>query len=167
MVAAVSRAIIDVASNPKVMEKILDSLLISDWLIWWGLQLAIHKIRPPLGVPANIIKQINAMDDEWLKTLLRYQLPVQPRRAGLVNDFSQIYKMDVFPFAQINTPTLVIHAKDDSLVSIKQGRHTAKYIPNARLVELHSGGHLLLGQRDQVRTEVERFLKKVHSSGEG
>ena len=161
MVAAVSFAMIDVASNPEVMEKIFDSLLFSDWLIWLGLQLAIHKIRPPLGVPAKIIQQLNAADDAWLKTLLMYQLPVQPRRSGLVNDLSQIYQLDIFPLEQINIPTLVIHAKDDSLVSIKHGRYTAEHIPQACLVELPSGGHLLLGQRIRVRTEVETFLRKA------
>jgi pimeloyl-ACP methyl ester carboxylesterase len=136
MVAAISQAMIDVASNPEVMEKIFDGLLISDWLIWLGLQLAIHKIRPPLGVPAKLIRQINTTDHIWLKNILMYQLPVQPRRAGLVNDFTQIYQLDIFPLEQIKTPTLVIHAKDDSLVPIKPGRFSADHISNARMVEL-------------------------------
>lgn len=104
---------------------------------------------------------MNDIDSEWLKTLLMYQLPVQPRRAGLVNDFSQIYKLDIFPIDQIRCPTLVIHAKDDSLVPIKQGHFTAEHIPDAHMVELPSGGHLLLGQRERIKAEVEAFLSKV------
>jgi len=160
MVAAVSQAMIDVASNAAVMEKIFNALLVSDWLIWLSLQIAIHKIRPPLGVPAKVIREMDTTDSQWLKTLLMYQLPVQPRRAGLVNDLSQIYQLDIFPLEQINCPTLVIHAKDDSLVPIKHGYFTAEHIPHAHLVELPSGGHLLIGQRERVKSEVEGFLSQ-------
>ncbi|MFC1997442.1 alpha/beta fold hydrolase [Chloroflexota bacterium] len=161
MVSAVSQAMIDVASNPEVMEKLIDGFLSSDWMAWLGLQLAIHKIIPPMGVPIQVIKGIDDLDTRWLQTLLAYVLPLHSRRAGLVNDFSQIFKLGVFPSNQIHIPTLIIHAQDDSLVSIKQGRFSAELIPNSRLVELSSGGHLLLGQRASVQSEVEPFLLQI------
>jgi len=136
MVSAISRALIAVASNSEVMEKLLDGFLVSDWLIWFGMQLAIHKIISPMGVPMQVIKSLEEEDMRWLQTLLEYILPVQPRRSGLVNDFSQVYKLDLFPRGQISTPALIIHAQDDSLVSIKQGRFSAELIPHAHLVEL-------------------------------
>ena len=164
MVAAISHAMIDVIPNPEVLEIVLDGLLVSDWPVWLGLQLAIRKIRPPMGVPMKVIKQINPEDDAWLQTLLSYVLPVQPRRAGLLNDLRTMLQVEVYPLEQIRVPTLVIHAQDDSLVSIKHARFSAKYIPGARLVELTSGGHLLLGQREHVKAEVEPFLMEVTSS---
>ena len=106
----------------------------------------------------QVVKSLDEEDTFWLQDLLNDILPIKPRRFGIVNDFSQIYKLAIFPTGQINIPTLIIHAKDDSLVSIKQGRFSAELIPNAKLVELPSGGHLLLGQRDRVQTEVEKFL---------
>jgi 2-hydroxy-6-oxonona-2,4-dienedioate hydrolase len=161
LIAAVSKAMIDVIPNPENMEKIFDWSLASDWPIWLGLQLAIHKIRHPLGVPASVMQQISADDQAWLQTLLSYELPVQPRRPGLVNDFATIIRLDIFPLEQIQTPTLVIHARDDSLVSIQHAHFSAGHIPNTRLVELSSGGHLLLGQRERLRAEIEPFLEKV------
>jgi pimeloyl-ACP methyl ester carboxylesterase len=163
MVSAISRAMINVASNPRVMEKLLDGFLSSDWLIWLGMQLTMHKIVPPMGVPMGLIKNIDEEDGRWLQTLLELILPVQPRRAGLVNDFSQVYRLDIFPQDQIGTPTLIIHAQDDSLVSIKQGRFSAELIPHARMVEFNSGGHLLLGQQARVEAEVEPFLRQATS----
>ena len=62
-------------------------------------------------------------------------------------------QVDVYPLEEIHVPTLVIHAQDDSLVSVKHARFSAKYVPGARLVELPSGGHLLLGQRERVQAE--------------
>jgi len=161
LIAAVSQAIMAVAVNPETMEKIFDFSLSSDWAFWLALQLAVHKIQPPLGVPAKVRQQIDAVDEAWLQTLLAYMLPVQPRRAGLLNDFETILRLDISPLEEIRTPTLVIHARDDSLISIKQGRFSAKHIPHSRLVELPSGGHLLLGQRARLEADVNSFLKAV------
>ena len=161
MVSAISRAMIDVASNPDVMEKIVNQLLFSDWIVWLGIQLAIRKIVPPFGVPMRVIKKLDAQDTAWLKTLLEYVLPLQPRRTGLVNDYVQIMQLPIFPLELIQTPTLVVHAQDDSLVSIQQGRFSAENIPNARFLKFSSGGHLLLGQRAGVRAAVETFLREV------
>jgi len=163
LIAAVSKAMMAVAANPETMEKIFDWSLSSDWAIWLGLQLAIHKIRPPLGVSAKVMQQIDAVDEAWLRTLLTYELPIQSRRSGLLNDFKTILHLDVFPMELIQTPTLVIHAQDDRLVPVQHGRFSAKQIPNASFVELPSGGHLLLGQREHVRTEVGSFLLEVNS----
>ena len=161
MISAISKAMIDVASNPKVMEKIISTLIANDYLIWLAMKLVNRKIIPPAGVPMQVIKSLNEQDTHWLQDLLKYILPIEPRRPGLINDFSQVYKLDIFPTGQINLPTLIIHAQDDSLVSIKQGRFCAELIPHANLIELRNGGHLLLGQREEVRTEVEQFLNHV------
>ena len=161
MVSAISRAMIDVASNPDVMEKIVNQLLFSDWIVWLGIQLAIRKIVPPFGVPMRVIKKLDAQDTAWLKNLSEYVLPLQPRRTGLVNDYVQIMQLPIFPLEKIQTPTLVVHAQDDSLVSIRQGRFSAENIPNARFLKYSSGGHLLLGQRAGVRAAVETFLREV------
>ena len=161
MVSAISKAMIDVASNPEVMEKLISAFLANEWLIWLAMKLVSRKTIPSAGVPLQVIKSLDEQDTHWLKELLNDILPIKPRRPGLVNDFSQVYKLDIFPIDQIEAPALVIHAQDDSLVSITQARFSAELIPNAKLVELPSGGHLLLGQRKRVQTEVEQFLSKV------
>jgi pimeloyl-ACP methyl ester carboxylesterase len=43
--------------------------------------------------------------------------------------------------ARVTAPTLVIHGKDDRLVSPSGGKATAKAIPGARLLLLHDMGH--------------------------
>ena len=57
-------------------------------------------------------------------------------------------------------PTLVIHAEDDSLISFTQGQYTAQNVPGARFIKLQSGGHILTGQHEKVKLEVEEFLKQ-------
>ena len=56
-------------------------------------------------------------------------------------------------------PTLVIHAVDDSLASYDNARALAERIPGARLLSIPTGGHLLLGDNELVRSEIAKFLR--------
>jgi pimeloyl-ACP methyl ester carboxylesterase/DNA-binding CsgD family transcriptional regulator len=46
--------------------------------------------------------------------------------------------------SQVRTPTLVLHARDDVVAPIAEGRLLASEIPNAEFVELESKNHILL-----------------------
>jgi len=63
-----------------------------------------------------------------------------------------------YPLQEIAVPALVIHAVDDSLASYEYVRQLAQEIPNAKFVTLEKGGHLLLGQRARVQSEIAQFL---------
>lgn len=62
----------------------------------------------------------------------------------------------------IAVPTVVIAAEDDLFGTYKGGRHTAEHIPGARLVGYPTGGHVLVGHGNDVRSELARFLE-VHA----
>jgi pimeloyl-ACP methyl ester carboxylesterase len=61
----------------------------------------------------------------------------------------------------VRAPTLVLHARDDHLVPVDQGRQLAALIPNSRFVTLDSKNHLLLEHEPawtRFLIEVEQFL---------
>jgi len=59
----------------------------------------------------------------------------------------------------ITVPTLIVHAKDDPLVSHEAAQRAASRIPRARLLSVERGGHLLLGgHREVIGREVTAFL---------
>jgi pimeloyl-ACP methyl ester carboxylesterase len=59
----------------------------------------------------------------------------------------------------ITVPTLIVHAKDDPLVSHEAAQRAAGRIPGARLLCVERGGHLLLGgHREVIGREVTAFL---------
>ena len=65
-------------------------------------------------------------------------------------------------FRQISVPTLVIHSRDDTVISSKEGRVLASIIPGAHLVLLPSGIHYFPTDRDVVVklvTAINRFLE--------
>jgi pimeloyl-ACP methyl ester carboxylesterase/DNA-binding CsgD family transcriptional regulator len=70
--------------------------------------------------------------------------------------------------AQVASPTLVLHPREDALVPFSEGRLLAALIPGARFVALHSPNHLLLADEpawDQFRGELHTFLGEP-STGE-
>ena len=66
---------------------------------------------------------------------------------------------------QVRSPTLVIHARDDAVVTIGEGRLLASAIPGAEFVELDSRNHVLLEHEpawQRFKEEVLAFLKTGH-----
>ena len=59
--------------------------------------------------------------------------------------------------AEVRTPTLVLHAREDAVVSIDEGRFLATGIPGAEFVELDSRNHILL----EHEPAWERFQEAV------
>lgn len=59
----------------------------------------------------------------------------------------------------IRVPTLVLHRRDDPVVTVDNGRYLADKIPNARYIELEGEHHIpFLGDWEAVVDEVEEFL---------
>src|SRR5690348_10424318 len=62
---------------------------------------------------------------------------------------------------QVRAPTLVMHARDDRVVPVQEGRLLAALIPDAHFVLLDSANHILLEQEpawDVFLAEIEAFL---------
>lgn len=71
---------------------------------------------------------------------------------------------DLLP--QVRTPTLVLHAREDAVVTIAEGRLLAAGIPGAEFVELDSRNHVLLEHEpawERFKEEVLAFLRTGHS----
>jgi pimeloyl-ACP methyl ester carboxylesterase/DNA-binding CsgD family transcriptional regulator len=75
---------------------------------------------------------------------------------------------DLLP--QVRTPTLVLHARDDEVVPVAEGRLLASGIPGAEFVELDSRNHVLLQQESawgRFCEAVLAFLGQETSSAPG
>jgi pimeloyl-ACP methyl ester carboxylesterase/DNA-binding CsgD family transcriptional regulator len=63
--------------------------------------------------------------------------------------------------AQIDSPTLVLHARHDALAPFSEGRLLATLIPGARFIALESRNHILLADDpawERFRAELSAFL---------
>jgi DNA-binding CsgD family transcriptional regulator len=61
----------------------------------------------------------------------------------------------------VSTRTLVVHARDDRVVPVEEGRLLASLVPGARLVALDSANHILLADEpawEEFLFELREFL---------
>jgi pimeloyl-ACP methyl ester carboxylesterase/DNA-binding CsgD family transcriptional regulator len=87
-------------------------------------------------VPDATDEQLAWFNDLCLKTA------TGDNAATLFASRAQIDIVDLLP--QVQTPTLVIHARQDAAVPLSQGHLIASRLPNAQFVELDSRNHILL-----------------------
>ncbi len=100
-----------------------------------------------------------AEDPEGQQAWARYlRLAASPATAGDV--LRTLFQIDVRPvLASIQAPTLVLHRRDNAMVSSESGRYLADHIDGARFVELPGADYGLgLGNVDELIDEVEEFL---------
>lgn len=61
---------------------------------------------------------------------------------------------------EIRVPTLVLHRRDEQVISLESSRHLAERIPGAQLVELPGvDHHPWIGETEPVHRTVEEFLR--------
>jgi pimeloyl-ACP methyl ester carboxylesterase len=132
--------------------------IIGSDVVYW---LAISAARPLLlelfGVSRPLQSGLPAVDRAILDQALVEMLPMSERIPGVVID--QAYHFPrTFPLEAIKAPTLVFHARDDTLVPFDRGLHSARKIPAAELIAFEQGGHFLAGHAAEVRTRISCFL---------
>ena len=69
----------------------------------------------------------------------------------------------------VSTPTLVLHARDDQVIPVEEGRRLASGIPGAEFVELDSRNHILLEHEpawQRFQDAVLAFLQPGQSRGD-
>jgi pimeloyl-ACP methyl ester carboxylesterase/DNA-binding SARP family transcriptional activator len=81
--------------------------------------------------------------------------------ANTIRSLSHVDVRQLLP--RVQAPTLVLHARGDSVIGHRQGLELASQIPGARLVTLESKNHILLEDEPawaHLVEEVRRFLRE-------
>jgi class 3 adenylate cyclase/alpha-beta hydrolase superfamily lysophospholipase len=74
-------------------------------------------------------------------------------------EIGNIDVLDLLP--KVRVPTMVLHARNDKMVTFEAGRQVASLIPGARFVPLESKNHILLENEPawlRFLTEIHRFI---------
>jgi pimeloyl-ACP methyl ester carboxylesterase/DNA-binding CsgD family transcriptional regulator len=105
--------------------------------IGWGKENpAFHQVFTSRFIPGGTPEQLSWFNDLCRKTIA----PGMARR--LMQMRGNLNVVDLL--AQVRVPTLVIHARQDEVVPLAEGRLLASAIPGAEFVELESKNHVLL-----------------------
>jgi 2-hydroxy-6-oxonona-2,4-dienedioate hydrolase len=157
MLSAISH--VDPPMDP-VQTVVFNVMFRSDFVYWL---LATHfrsSLVSMFGVPGDVQAELRPIEKQWISEFLQSMHPISLRQVGIFNDIRNQQSLRNYRLENVAAPTLVIHAVDDSLVSLSHGQHTAQSITGARFLELESGGHILMGQHERVGAEVEEFLRQ-------
>ncbi len=100
-------------------------------------------------------------DQEQVHSLVDLQkLTTSPENAAMIR--AAVDRFDVSDLlAAVRTPTLVLHARDDGIQPLEQGRRLASAIPGAEFVLLESANHVILPQEpawNVLFSEIELFV---------
>jgi 2-hydroxy-6-oxonona-2,4-dienedioate hydrolase len=145
-------------------EASINRVIGSDFFYWLGITYGRSFLLELFGVSREVQAGLVPTEMATVDQLLESMLPMSQRLDGILLDQECDLPRD-FPLGQIKAPTLVIHARDDSLVDYSRAQHTAERITGAELLTLEDGGHLLAGHFDEIRARIMAFLVESREYG--
>jgi pimeloyl-ACP methyl ester carboxylesterase len=112
-------------------------------------------VRLVAGLPKGFA--VSSEDARSVTEFIDSLFPVSPEGVDFDAFVSNAHVND-YNLESINVPTLIVHTKDDQVASHEASQRAAERIRGARFVSLESGGHLMLGQTQIIRNELEIFF---------
>jgi len=111
----------------------------------------------------KVQKQLSTEEAVQLKLFLGSIVPMGARRRGQLLE-QHMSEYDAAQIRNIQAPTFVMHAHDDTLVSFEQGEFSARNIPGAELLPMEKGGHLalMMTMNNEAREKLLVFLEQYN-----
>ena len=141
------------------------ALFSSDFPYWLLARSARPVLQSVFDAKPDIRADMPPDEAAFVAAMIDGFLPVTARIAGVGNEGAAIDPAARYEIERIGAPTLVIHARDDGINPFAIGEAIAGRIPDAELMALPAGGHLLLGHHAAVRARVTAFLRDHATSG--
>ncbi len=142
----------------------LFKVFLNDFIFWSLVKTTPSTLLMTLGVPVEVQNQLPAEETAELHAFLNSIVPMGARIQGqMLEQHMSEYNTDVLQ--TIDVPTLIIHAKDDTLVFMEQAEFAAKNIPQAQLIPMEKGGHLALmfSFNKEATSRLQDFLKEYNT----
>jgi 2-hydroxy-6-oxonona-2,4-dienedioate hydrolase len=133
---------------------------VNDFFYWSFVHASRENLLAALGVPVSDQKKFPPEEVAQAYAVLDQMLPMGARRNGLIFDFERMSSYDAEQIAHIQAPTLVMHARNDSLVPFEQAEFTASKVPGAQFMPLQKGGHFALLFNAPARAKVVDFIQQ-------
>ncbi len=126
--------------------------------LYWGITRLFKKqLMELMGANDTVIAGLTPEQMELVDRIIDEMNPVSPRSAGAA--FDNKAAMPNERIAAIQAPTLIFHAKDDTLQLYHNAEFAAATIPGAKLVSFERGGHLLMSvEQATIRTLMQQHI---------
>jgi pimeloyl-ACP methyl ester carboxylesterase len=136
-----ARSAVEVSKRARRLGNVLNWLFQSDFPYWAVSRLFKRQFLTLMGVPKAVTASLSPAQREALGKFIDSMNPVSLRRSGVIFDHTR--EVPGLRIAGIRAPTLVIHARDDTLQPYRNAEFFAATIPGARLLDSETGGHIV------------------------
>jgi pimeloyl-ACP methyl ester carboxylesterase len=137
--------------------EILTSIFKHDLAYWVISKFARSQLMKLIGATDEVIGRLTRPQEEMVERIIDYMNPVSPRSDGV--RFDNQTRLPGDRIASIKTPTLVLHAEDDTLQLYHNAEFAVSAIPDARLLPFQSGGHVvMIVEQSTIRAAVQRHI---------
>jgi pimeloyl-ACP methyl ester carboxylesterase len=136
--------------------KIIQTIQKSDFAYWIFTKAFKTQLLGLLGIPADDYKNFTDEQKDLASELLDLMHPMSRRYEGTVTD-GLIIKNFRIPDG-IGVPALIIHSKNDGLVSFSHAEFAHQNIKNSKLILYENGGHGAISELKDARKHIGTFL---------
>jgi pimeloyl-ACP methyl ester carboxylesterase len=136
------------------------ALFRSDFPFWLIHKVARARMETMFDVTPALRAAMSPEERAMVTGMVDAFQPVTQRMDGVRNEGAAIDPRAGQRVEAIDSPTLVVHARDDHINPYGVGAYTAEHIPGAEFMSLATGGHLLLGHHAEVRARAAAFLRE-------
>ena len=125
------------------------------WAVTTGLR---GRFLQLMGVSPSVIVRLTPEQRALADQVIDFMNPVSRRAAGVT--FDNRAAMPNERVAAVKAPTLILHAKDDTLQLYRNAEFAAAAIPGSHLVSFDHGGHLILAvEQARIKALVAEHLR--------
>ncbi|RWH68366.1 alpha/beta hydrolase [Mesorhizobium sp.] len=124
---------------------------------WWAAENIVPSVLIRfIGVRPALVAAAPQAERDRVMSFVRGVEPLSLRFSGInIDSAPELHEQ---PLAEIAAPTLIVSARDDLFNTLPAAEFAAARIPRAKLVVYDTGGHLLVGRTQEVRTAIRTFL---------
>jgi len=136
--------------------KIIQIIQKSDYAYWVFTKVFETQMLSLLGIPSVDYKEFAPEQKALAKEMLINMHPMSLRYDGTITDGLIIKNFEI-P-TNITAPTLIIHSKNDGLVSYSHAEYANNNINNSIIILYEKGGHGALSELADARKQIKAFL---------
>jgi 2-hydroxy-6-oxonona-2,4-dienedioate hydrolase len=131
----------------------------ADFAWWWVEKSAPSTLVRFLGVDPALLAAATPQEREVVYDVVSNVQPLSRRVEGI--NLDSVPDTVRPPLERIAAPALILSARDDLFNTLPAAKFAAATIPHAELVVYDTGGHLLVGQGEELKRAVRGFLGRV------
>ncbi len=136
---------------------IIHTIQQSDYAYWLVSKNFQPQFLDLLGIPSEVYHGFTSEQKALAQEMLDVMHPMSKRYKGTIND-GKMLELGVPSTEKLSAPALIIHAKDDALVSYEHAENAHRNIKQSKLILFDTGGHAMLSQLDKIRELVNTFV---------